>query len=138
MSLIKLIKNLMRCHLFHKKIGLKIVSTFKFNLFFTLLLQCAEALITNSVIFLILVLISNKFTHAVEYMILTSHHLPVQTHYSNLRSTLSNFFGEFEEILSKLHSIILTLLQWIWPLSVGAKSFCDIHKMQISFTLLLS
>ena len=29
------------------------------------------------------------------------------------------------KIQSKLHSIVLTLLQWVWALSVGAKSFCD-------------
>ena len=57
-------------------------------------------------------------------MILTSHHLPVQIHHDNFWQTLSNFFGQFEEIQSKLQSIIITLLQWVWALSVGVKSFC--------------
>ena len=34
--------------------------------------------------------------------------------------SLSNFFCEFEEIQRKLHSIIVTLLQRVWALSVGA------------------
>ena len=57
-------------------------------------------------------------------MILTSHHLPVQIHHDNSWQTLSNFFSQFEEIQSKLQSIIITLLQWVWALSVGVKSFC--------------
>ena len=44
-------------------------------------------------------------------MILNSHHLPVQAHHNNFRLILSNFFGECEEIKSKLHCIVLTLLQ---------------------------
>ena len=44
-------------------------------------------------------------------MTLNSHHLPVQTHHNNFRLTLSDFFGECQEIQSKLHSIVLTLLQ---------------------------
>ena len=43
-------------------------------------------------------------------MTLNSHHLPVQTHHINFILTLSNFFGECEEIQSKLQSIVLTLL----------------------------
>ena len=43
-------------------------------------------------------------------MILDSYHLPVQTHHINFRLTLSNFFGEREEIQSKLHSIVPALL----------------------------
>ena len=57
-------------------------------------------------------------------MILTSHHLPVQIHHDNSWQTLSNCFGQFEEIQSKLRSIIITLLQWVRALSVGVKSFC--------------
>ena len=125
MCLIKLNKNLLRCHLFHKNIILQsqqIISTFTFNIIFTLLLPCAETLlITNSIH---ASWISTWFTRAVEYMILTSHHLPVQTHH-NFRPTLNNLFGEWEEIHTKLHSIILILLQWVWPLSKGAKSFGD-------------
>ena len=72
--------------------------------------------------------ISNWFTQVVEYywhITLNSHYLPVQTHHNNFSIILSNFFGKCEEIQSKLHSIVLTLLQWVWTLSVGAKSFCD-------------
>ena len=43
-------------------------------------------------------------------MTLNGHHLPVQTHHINFILTLSNFFGECEEIQSKLQSIVLTLL----------------------------
>ena len=57
------------------------------------------------------------------HMILNSDHLPVQTHHEDFRVTLSNFFGECEEMQCNLHSIVLTLLQWLWALSVGAKSF---------------
>ena len=57
------------------------------------------------------------------HMVLTSHHLPVQTHRNNSRSTLSNFFGECKEMQSKL--IVLTFLEWVWVPSVSAKSFCD-------------
>ena len=42
-------------------------------------------------------------------MVLTSHHLPVQTHRNNSRSTLSNSFGECKEMQSKL--IVLTFLE---------------------------
>ena len=42
---------------------------------------------------------------------LNSYHLPVQTHHITFILTLSNLFGECEEIQSKLHSIVLTLLQ---------------------------
>ena len=38
--------------------------------------------------------------------ILTSHHLPVQTHHNILRLTLSNFFGECKEIQSKLLALV--------------------------------
>ena len=58
-------------------------------------------------------------------MTLNGHHLTVQTHHSNFRLTLSNFIGECEEIHSKFHGIVPTLLQWVWALSIGAKSFCD-------------
>ena len=44
-------------------------------------------------------------------MTLNSHHLPVQTRHNNLRLIPSHFFGECEEIQSKLDSIALTLLQ---------------------------
>ena len=44
-------------------------------------------------------------------MTLNSQHLPVQTHHSNFRQTLRNFFDEIEEIHGKLQSIIQTLLQ---------------------------
>ena len=44
-------------------------------------------------------------------MTFNNHHLPVQTHQMNLILTLSNFFGECEQIQSKLHSTVLTLLQ---------------------------
>ena len=56
---------------------------------------------------------------------LNSHHSPVQTYHNNFRLTLSNFFGQCEEIQGKLHSIVPTLLQWIWAMSVGSKSLCD-------------
>ena len=137
MSLIKLNRNLLLCHLFHKKLGQQsqqIFSTFKFNFIFTLLLTYAGTLLITNLIHVSL--ISNWFNYAVEYMILTSHRLPVQTHHNSFRPTLSNFFGKCEEIKSKLHSNILSL-QWVWALSVGAKLFCDWHKIQISFTLLL-
>ena len=39
--------------------------------------------------------------HVVEYMTLTSHHLPAQTHDSTFRLTLSKLFGEYEEIQIK-------------------------------------
>ena len=52
MPLIKLNKMLVRCHLFHKELGLQslqVSSTFKFNFVFTLL-PCGETLlITNSI-----------------------------------------------------------------------------------------
>ena len=49
---------------------------------------------------------------AFRHMTLSSHYLPMQTHHNhNFRATLSNFFGQCEEVHSKLHSIILTLLQ---------------------------
>ena len=67
MPLIRLNKILMRCHLFHKKLGLQylqISSTFEFIIVFTL--HCSETLlIANSVH---VSLISNWFTHAVEYI----------------------------------------------------------------------
>ena len=43
-------------------------------------------------------------------MKLNNQHLPVETHHNSFRLTLSNFFDECEEIQSKLHSIVLTLL----------------------------
>ena len=58
--------------------------------------------------------------HVVEYMTLTSHHLPAQTHDSTFRLTLSNFFGEYEEIQSKLYNIVLILL-------LGAKLFSEFN-----------
>ena len=66
MPVIKLDKTLVRCHLFHKKLGLQSLQfsfTFKFNFIFTLL-PCGETLlITNSIL---VSLISNFFTHSVE------------------------------------------------------------------------
>ena len=59
------------------------------------------------------------------HMTLNNQHLPVETHHNSFRLTLSNFFDECEEIQSKLHSIVLTLLPWVWALSVGANWFCD-------------
>ena len=53
-------------------------------------------------------------------MTLNSHHLPVQTQHINFILTLSNLFGECEEIQSKLHSIVITLLQCVLAPSVGA------------------
>ena len=53
-------------------------------------------------------------------MILNSHHLPVQSHHINFVLTLSNLFGKCEEIQSNLHSVVLTLSQWVLALSVGA------------------
>ena len=53
-------------------------------------------------------------------MILNSHHLPVQSHHINFVLTLSNLFVECDEIQIKLHSLVLTLLQWALALSVGA------------------
>ena len=58
-------------------------------------------------------------------MILTSCYLPVQSHHNNFRLNLNNLFGERKEIQSKLQSIIITLLQWVWALSVGGRSFYD-------------
>ena len=58
-------------------------------------------------------------------MTLNSHHLPVQTQHINFILTLSNLFGECEEIQSKLHSIVITLLQCVLAPSVGATLFCD-------------
>ena len=58
------------------------------------------------------------------HVVLNSHHLPVHTYHNNFRLTLSNFFGECEVNKSKLHNIVLTLLLWVWTLSVGAKSSC--------------
>ena len=52
MPLVKLNKNLMRCHLFHKKSGLQslqISCTFKFNFVFTLLPYSETLLIANSI-----------------------------------------------------------------------------------------
>ena len=51
MSMIKLNKNLVRCHLFLKKLGLQlqhIFSTFKFNFIFTILILRAEKLLITS------------------------------------------------------------------------------------------
>ena len=99
-------KYLMRCYLFHQKIELqsqRIFSTFKLSFILTLLIPYAEAFfITNSIH---TSMTSDWFTHLVEYMILTSHHLPVETHHNNFRPTLSNFFGELQEIQSKFCSI---------------------------------
>ena len=53
-------------------------------------------------------------------MTLISHHLPVQTHHIKFILTLSNLYGECEDIQSKLHIIVLTLLLWVLALSVGA------------------
>ena len=53
-------------------------------------------------------------------MTLNSHHLPVQTHHIKFILTLSNLYGECEDIQSKLHIIVLTLLLWVLALSVGA------------------
>ena len=47
----------------------------------------------------------------ISHKILTSHHLPVQTHHKNFRLTLSNFFGECKEIQIKLLNMIKTLFQ---------------------------
>ena len=44
-------------------------------------------------------------------------------YHNNFRLTLSNFFGECEELQSKLHSIVPTLLRLVLALSVGTKSF---------------
>ena len=79
--LIKLNKNSLCCHLFHKKLGLqslKIFCIFKFIFIFTL------SKITNSIH---VGLISNWFTHAFEYV----WHLLVQIHHNNSRTTLCNF-----------------------------------------------
>ena len=103
--------------------SLQISSSCKFNFIFTSLLYGETLLIANSVH---VSLISNWFTHAVEYIWhLNSQHLPVQTHHNNFKLTLSKFFGECEEIQSKLHSIVLTFLQHVWVLSVGVKLLCD-------------
>ena len=53
-------------------------------------------------------------------MTLNSHRLPAQAHHINFILTLSNLFGECEEIQSKLHSIVITLLQCVLAPSVGA------------------
>ena len=45
--------------------------------------------------------------------ILISHYLPVKTHHNNFRATLSSFFDESKETQSKLHGIILILLQLV-------------------------
>ena len=42
---------------------------------------------------------------------LNSHRLSVQTHHQNSSLILGNFFCKCEEIQSKLHGIVLTLLQ---------------------------
>ena len=57
----------------------------------------------------------------ISHKILNSHHLPVQTHHNKFRLTLSNSFGKCREIQSNLHSIIKTLLQWVWALPVRSK-----------------
>ena len=64
-----------------------------------------------------------KLTHPYSsiLMILTSHHLPVQTHHNDFRPTFCNFFGKCEENQSKLLGIIVTLLQWVWARSVVGK-----------------
>ena len=119
MPLVKPKKNLVRCHLIHKKSGLQslqISSTFKFNFIFTLLPYGETLLIANSIH---VSLISHWFTNAVECM--WHKTTTIQTHHNNFRLTLSNFFGECEEIQDKLHSIVLTLLQWICAMSVGPK-----------------
>ena len=94
------------CYLFHQKIGLqsqRSFSTFKLSFILALVIPCPEALfITNSIH---TSMTSDWFTHVVEYMILTSHHLPVETHHNNFSPTLSNFFGELQEIQSKFCSI---------------------------------
>ena len=106
--LITLNKNLVRCHLLHKKLGLQslqIFPTFKFNFIFILLLYGETWLIRPC---------------SWIQMISNSHHLPVQSHHNNFRLALSNFFGECEKIQSRLHSIVATILQWVWVLSVGS------------------
>ena len=57
--------------------------------------------------------ISNWFIQALEYwhITLSRHCLLGQTHHNNSRLVLSNFSGDCGEIQSKLHSIVLTLLQ---------------------------
>ena len=56
-------------------------------------------------------------------MTLNNHHLPVQTHHINFKLTLSNLFGECEEI--QINYTVLTLLQSVLALLVGATLFCD-------------
>ena len=109
MPLIRLNKILVRCHWFHKKLGLvtlQISSTLKFNFIFTL--PCGETL-----------LITNSIHKCLRFQIDSSMQLnsydinqplfTVQIHHNNYRQTFSNFFGGSKEIQIKLHSIALTL-----------------------------
>ena len=103
MPLLKLKKNLMRYHLFHKKSG-EISCTFKVNFIFTLL-PYGVILIANSIQFQI-----DSPLHLNTYDI-KQPPFTCSNHHINFILTLSNLFGECEEIQSKLYSIVLTLLQ---------------------------
>ena len=122
----------MCCHLFHKKLelqSLQIFSTFKFN-FIRTLLPSGETLLNrkfNTRVFDFKLIAWCSWLH----MILNSYGLPGQSHHNNFRLTLSNLFGECEEIQSKLHNIVPTLLQWVWALSVVSKSFCDFNWLKL-------
>ena len=114
--LMNLNKKLLRFHLFHKKLrlqSLQIFLTFKFNVIFTLLpyitlwqdINCNFNTRVSDF----------KLIHPCSsiHIMLNSHYLPVQTYHNNFILTLSNFFGEYEEIQRKLYSIISTLLPYV-------------------------
>ena len=111
MPLIKLNKNLVGSNLFHKQYvvqSLQIPSTFKFSFIFKLL-PCAETLsMTNSIH---LSLIKTDSPRQLNTYDIKQQPFTCSNHHNTFRPTLCNFFGECEKIQSKLHSIIITLLQ---------------------------
>ena len=126
--LIILYNSLVQWHLFYKKLleSFHISSTFKFafisRLFITLRWYVHNQKFSSRVF-------EFKSIHSYSWihMILFSRHLLVQTHCNSFRPTFFNFYSKCEEIQSKLHSIVPTLLHWVLAKSVinRDKSFSD-------------
>ena len=124
-SLTILNKNMVQWHLYHKKLllqSLQISATFNFNFFLNCYLYWGA--INHK---FCLSVLGFKLFHSYSWMriIMTCHCLSVQTHHNIFRSTFFNFFGKCEEIQNKLHTIVLTLFQWVLAGLVGHKPFFD-------------
>ena len=108
MTLIRLKKILVDCHVFHKNLGLQSLQTFftfKFNIIIRL--HYGEALLITNLIHLFFDFKNHPCSWV--HIILISHYLPVQTRQKNCTPILNNVFRNNKEIQSELHSIVLTL-----------------------------